>query len=103
MEALDKPFVFLTLPNLNHSYKGHGLVAALSVMVKHAASSEVSTRFSGAEWLKNHVRIAKADPTPICDSRRLWYTPSDKFSVLQEWRHGVRSNSLGGIHLVYTR
>ena len=30
LEALDKPFDFLPLPNLDHGYKGNGLVAALS-------------------------------------------------------------------------
>jgi dipeptidyl-peptidase-4 len=30
MEKLDKPFEFLPLPNLNHSYSGDGLAAALS-------------------------------------------------------------------------
>jgi hypothetical protein len=36
-------------------------------------------------------------PEPFCDFRRLWYTPSYRFSVLRGWRHGVRSRSLGGI------
>jgi len=35
MEALDKPFEFLPLPNLNHSYKGDGLVTALSASVDY--------------------------------------------------------------------
>jgi hypothetical protein len=65
------------------------------VMVKREASRGVSRRFSKAEWRNNQVRIAKADPGQFCDFRRLWYTPSYKFSVLQGWRHGVRSRSLG--------
>jgi hypothetical protein len=72
-------------------------MASCAVMVKHGASRGVSRRFSGAEWPKNQVRMAKADSEPFCDFRRLWYTPSCKFSVLQGWRHGVRSRSLGGI------
>ena len=35
LEALDKPFDFLPLPNLNHSYKGDGLVTALSASVDY--------------------------------------------------------------------
>jgi dipeptidyl-peptidase-4 len=35
MQALDKPFEFLPLPGLNHSYKGNGLVAALSASVDY--------------------------------------------------------------------
>ncbi len=37
LERLDKPFEFLPLPNLNHSYKGDGLVAALSASVDYFA------------------------------------------------------------------
>jgi hypothetical protein len=66
------------------------------VMVKRQANKGLSTRFSGAEWPKNQVTVPKADPTPFCDFRRLWYTPSYKFSAQQGWRHGVRSRSLGG-------
>lgn len=35
MQALDKPFEFLPLPGLNHSYRGNGLVAALSASVDY--------------------------------------------------------------------
>jgi dipeptidyl-peptidase-4 len=35
LERLDKPFEFLPLPNLNHSYKGDGLVTALSASVEY--------------------------------------------------------------------
>ena len=35
LQALDKTFEFLPLPNLNHSYKGNGLVAALSASVDY--------------------------------------------------------------------
>jgi dipeptidyl-peptidase-4 len=35
LEALDKPFEFLPLPNLNHSYRGDGLVTALSSSVDY--------------------------------------------------------------------
>jgi dipeptidase D len=42
LESLDKPFEFLPLPNLNHSYKGDGLAAALS------ASVDYFTRMLGA-------------------------------------------------------
>jgi dipeptidyl-peptidase-4 len=35
LEAADKPFEFLPLPNLDHSYKGDGLVAALSASVDY--------------------------------------------------------------------
>ena len=35
LQALDIPFEFLPLPNLNHSYKGNGLVAALSASVDY--------------------------------------------------------------------
>ena len=41
LEALDKPFDFLPLPNLDHSYTGNGLVAALS------ASTDYFTRMLG--------------------------------------------------------
>ena len=73
------------------------------VIVKRKASRGVSTRFSGAEWLKNEVRVAKADPEPFCDFRRLWYTSTNKFSALQGWRHGVRSRSLGGTFYIPSR
>ena len=33
--ALDKPFDFLPLPNLDHSFKGDGLVNALSASVDY--------------------------------------------------------------------
>jgi hypothetical protein len=69
------------------------------VIVKRKASRGVSTRFSGAEWLKNEVRVAEADPEPFCDFCGLWYTPTYKFSAQQGWRHGVRSRSLGGTHV----
>jgi hypothetical protein len=49
------------------------------------------------------VKVAKTNPEPFCGFRRLWYTPSYKFSVLQGWRHGVRSRSLGGIPAICTR
>ncbi len=35
LERLEKPFEFLPLPNLNHSYRGDGLVAALSASVDY--------------------------------------------------------------------
>jgi len=35
LQRLGKPFDFLPLPNLNHSYKGDGLVAALSASVEY--------------------------------------------------------------------
>jgi dipeptidyl-peptidase-4 len=35
LQRLDKPFEFLPLPNLNHSYKGDGLVAALSASLDY--------------------------------------------------------------------
>jgi dipeptidyl-peptidase-4 len=35
LESLDKTFEFLPLPNLNHSYKGDGLVAALAASVDY--------------------------------------------------------------------
>jgi len=35
LEALDKPFDFLPLPDLSHSYKGDGLVTALSASVDY--------------------------------------------------------------------
>jgi hypothetical protein len=73
------------------------------VMVKHEAGREVSTRLTEARWLKNKARITKTDPEPFCDSRRLWYTPSYKFSAQQGWRHGVRSRSLGGIPVINNR
>ncbi len=41
LEAIDKPFDFLPLPNLDHSYHGDGLVAAL------AASTDYFTRELG--------------------------------------------------------
>jgi dipeptidyl-peptidase-4 len=37
LEALDKPFDFLPLPNLSHSYRGDGLVTALSASVDYFA------------------------------------------------------------------
>jgi hypothetical protein len=58
-------------------------------------SKGVSTRVSGAEWPKNQVNVARMDPEPFCDSRRLWYTSTNKFSAQQGWQHGVRSRSLG--------
>jgi len=73
------------------------------VMVKREASRRVSTWFPGAEWLKNRVRVARIDPEPFCDFRWLWYTASYKFSVLQGWRHGVRSRSLWGTPVICTR
>ena len=35
LERLDKPFIFLPLPNLNHSFRGDGLAAALSASVAY--------------------------------------------------------------------
>jgi dipeptidase D len=35
LQALDKPFEFLPLPNLNHSYRGDSLVTALSASVDY--------------------------------------------------------------------
>ncbi len=35
LQRLDKPFEFLPLPNLNHSYRGDGLVAALTASVDY--------------------------------------------------------------------
>jgi hypothetical protein len=71
-------------------------LVSVGVMVKRWASRGVSRRFLGAERPKNRVRAAETDPEPFCDLRRLWYTPSYKFSAQQGWRHGVRSRSLGG-------
>jgi hypothetical protein len=72
-------------------------------MVKREASRGVSRRFLRAERLINRVRVAKADQEPFCVFRRLWYTPTYKFSALQGWRHGVHSRSLGGIPVICTR
>ena len=72
------------------------ILTSVDVMVKRKARWGVSAGFSGAEQPKNQVWVAEADPTPFCDFRRLWYTPTYKFSALQGWRHGVRSRSLGG-------
>jgi hypothetical protein len=55
------------------------------------------TVFSEAKWLKDQVKVVKTDPEPFCGFRRLWYTLSYRFSILQGWRHGVRSRSLGGM------
>jgi dipeptidyl-peptidase 4 len=35
LERLDKPFIFLPLPNLNHSFRGDGLAAALAASVAY--------------------------------------------------------------------
>jgi dipeptidyl-peptidase-4 len=35
LQANDQPFIFLPLPNLSHSFKGDGLVAALSASVAY--------------------------------------------------------------------
>ena len=43
LEHIDKPFDFLPLPNLNHSYKGDGLATAL------AASADYFARYLGNE------------------------------------------------------
>jgi hypothetical protein len=53
-----------------------------AVMVKRQAGRGVYRRFLGAERPKNRVKVAKTAPEPFCDFRRLWYTPSYKFSVL---------------------
>jgi dipeptidyl-peptidase-4 len=37
LEAADKPFDFVPLPNLSHSFRGDGLVAALSASEKYLA------------------------------------------------------------------
>ena len=73
------------------------ILTSVDVMVKRKARRGISTGFPGAERPKNQVWVAKADPTSFCDFRRLWYTPTYKFSAQQGWRHGVRSRSLGGI------
>ena len=73
------------------------ILMSADVMVKYRARRGGATRFSGATWLKNGVKVAQADPGQFCDFRRLWYDLSYKFSVLQGWRHGVRSRSLGGM------
>jgi hypothetical protein len=62
-------------------------------------SRGVSRRFSEAEWLKSRGKVAKTDPEPFCDFRRLWYTPTYKFSAQQGWRHGVRLRSLGSTNV----
>jgi hypothetical protein len=79
------------------------ILTSAGVMVKRRARRGGSARFSGVERPKNQVSVAKADPKPFCDSRRLWSTASNKFSAQQGWRHGVRSRSLGGIPVIYTR
>jgi hypothetical protein len=71
------------------------ILMSVGVMVKHQANRGVCVRFSEAEWLKNRGKVAKTNPEPFCDYRRLWYTPSYKFSAPQGWRHGVHSRSLG--------
>ena len=53
LEAADKPFVFTPLPNLDHSFHGDGLVAAL------AASVDYFTTCFGAE-----APALTADPLP---------------------------------------
>jgi dipeptidyl-peptidase 4 len=47
LQALDKPFEFLPLPNLNHGYKGDGLVAALSASVDYFVRTLGGPRRSG--------------------------------------------------------
>lgn len=39
LERLDKPFYFLPLPNLNHGYRGDGLVTALSASVAYFSTN----------------------------------------------------------------
>jgi hypothetical protein len=73
------------------------ILTSVGVMVKHKAGEEVPARFSGVEKPENQVRVAKADPTPFCGFRGLWYDLFYWLSAPQEWRHGVHSNSLGGI------
>ena len=73
------------------------ILTSVDVMVKRKARRWVSTGFLGAERPKNQVWVAEAAPMPFCDFRRLWYTPTYKFSAQQAWRHGVRSRSLGGM------
>jgi hypothetical protein len=67
------------------------------------ARGGASTRFSGAEWSKNQVNVAKTDPEPFCDFRGLCYTSTNKLSAQQGWRHGVRSRSLGGTFHIASR
>mgnify|MGYP001821974960 CR=1 FL=1 len=74
------------------------ILTSVGVMVKCRARRGGSTRFSGVERPENQVRVAKADPTPFCDFRGLWYTSTNKFSAQQGWRHGVRSRSLGDVN-----
>jgi hypothetical protein len=72
------------------------ILTAVDVRVKRKARRGGSTLFSGAERPKSQVWVAKADPTSFCDFRGLWYTSTNKLLALQGWRHGVRSNFLGG-------
>jgi hypothetical protein len=45
----------------------------------------------------------KSGPEGVLRFRWLWCTPSHRFSVLQGWRHGVRSRSLGGTRYCPTK
>ena len=73
------------------------------VMVKRYARGGTCARFSEAKWLRNRVKVAKTDREPFWDSRRLWYTSTNKLSAQQGRRHGARSRSLGGISVICTR
>jgi hypothetical protein len=75
------------------------ILVSVGVMVKRQASRGVCVRFSRAERPNNQARVARADPEPFCDFRRLWYTPTYKFSAQQGWRHGVRLRSLGSTNV----
>jgi dipeptidyl-peptidase-4 len=55
MEAADKPFLFVPLPNLSHSFRGDGLVAALS------ASEEYFTRCFGNTQVQERQHGETAD------------------------------------------
>jgi hypothetical protein len=79
------------------------ILTPVGVMVKRRASRGGFTRFSGVERPKYQPTVVKANPTPFCDFRGLWYTSTNKFSAQQGWRHGVRSRSLGGIPVTNDR
>jgi putative hemolysin len=58
LEAADKPFDFIPLPNLSHSFRGDGLVAALSASVDYLTACLAAAPVATTETVSNPPGIA---------------------------------------------
>jgi dipeptidyl-peptidase-4 len=75
LEAADKPFNFIPLPNLSHSFRGEGLVAALSASADYLAACLTAGPAAQA--------AAAAQPAATVQSVAIPATPAAAGSTLQ--------------------